>query len=502
MRASEKMSACGPGDKALARLLGLYVSSYGDGEVRVFRVPARMNILGTHIDHRGGYLNYLTIDKELLCVAGRRSDRLVRFCNLEKIYGRGEFNIDSERPGPGVEWHDFIRSARIIPGEWSNYLKASVLYLEKRFEEKKAKGVNLAFYGEIPVGSGMSSSSAIVVGSSVAFCSLNGIEIKREDLALMCGEAEWYVGTRGGSGDHAAMLMGKKNQIAHMRFFPLTAEFLPFPAEYRIVSCNSMIKAKKTLGAKDIFNERIMSYEIGMRIVRKKFPRLAPGIRYLRDINPNNLGSEEVVYGILLSLPVSITRKEVLETIPGEEIDFLFESHSEPAGGYRVRDAFLYGISECERSRICTEFLRGGDIGSFGRLMYISHDGDRVSSHLPDGSSTTWDFTVTDGYIRGLLEDLKSGCAERIERARLYNQPGAYRCSIRELDLIVDISRRVDGVKGAKLTGAGLGGSVLILVEKEKTGDLIEALNEKYYRPMGYPESAFVCKSVEGVEEI
>jgi galactokinase len=55
-----------------------------------------------------------------------------------------------------------------------------------------------------------------------------------------------------------------------------------------------------------------------------------------------------------------------------------------------------------------------------------------------------------------------------------------------------------DGVWGSELAGAGLGGCVLILVDKEKTGDVMRRLNEEFYDRNGLPRSAFVCSPAEG----
>ncbi len=502
MKASKKIELL-RNHKIVRNLLELYIEDFGDTDVHVFRIPARVNILGTHIDHRGGYVNYLSINREFCCIAGKRADRKIKFHDANKqLYAPGEFEIDRELPDSQVEWFDFIRRVKLIPGEYQNYIKAAVLYLQNAFPQKKLCGMNLVGYGEIPVGAGLSSSSAVVVGVMLSACRLNNISIEKGRLAEMCGQAEWYVGTRGGSGDHAAMIFGRENKIAHMQFSPFSVKFLPFPPDYRIISCNSLIEAKKSAGAKDIFNSRITSYEIGFRLVKKNFPSLAPKLTYLRDINPQNLGNESIIYDILLSLPETLSRKEAMQYLPDENLDFLFESHVEPQKGYKIRDVVLYGISECERSRICEKFLRDNDMDSFGKLMFISHDGDRVSQHLPNGQKCQWDFRVSNEYLTGLKEDINSGCSLRKEKAALYNQPGAYRCSTEELDLIVDIAKNIRGVKGAKLTGAGLGGSVLILVEKDQTERVIDILDEKYYKPKGFLPSAFVCKSVNGAEEI
>jgi len=469
-----------------------YLKKFGTGDVSLLKVPARINLLGTHVEHRGGYVNYLTIDKELWCASGKRNDRKIVACNIEEKYALGEFEIDSELPKKNIEWLDFIRKVKLPPGAWLNYIKASVLYLQNKFPEISLKGMNLCFYGEIPVGGGLSSSSAVVVAAMLSACKINNLDIKKENLAEMCGEAEWYVGTRGGGGDHAAMIFGKENQIAHLRFFPFQIEYLPFPAEYSIICCNSLVEAKKSSMAKSAFNERIACYEIGFEMIKKKFPELADKLTYLRDVNTENLGSEEIIYKILLSLPESLTRKEIHEILPEKEdvITTIFETHSEPEQGYKIRDVVMYGIAECARSKKCAYFLKNGDIDKFGQLMFISHDGDRRN------------FSITNEYLETLIQNLGSSELETKEKARIYNQPGAYGCSTPELDFIVDMAKNIPGVKGAKLTGAGLGGCVLILVQKEYAEETLEILNTKYYRARNLPEAAFICKPTNGAEFI
>jgi len=502
MKITEKLKSF-PKDSTEYKTLHAYLKKYQDQEVVFIRVPARINLLGTHIDHRGGYLNYLSIDKEFFCVAGKRKDRKVAFFDVKtELYAEGEFDIDKELPNRPTDWLTYIRQVKIIPGDYSNYIKSAILYLQNHFHQKNLSGMNLAFYGDIPVGAGLSSSSAVVVAVMLSTVLLNNLDIEKGALSEMCGKAEWYVGTRGGCGDHAAMLFGKKNQIAHIRFFPFSIEYLPFPENYRIISCNSLVEAKKSMGAKNIFNERIVNYEIGFRLIKKNFPELAPKLSYLRDINPKNLGSEKLIYEILLSLPETIRRKDIIKELPEENLDFFFESHIEPASGYRLRDAVMFGITECERSRICSKFLKNMDIDTFGKLMFISHDGDRIVNHLPDGKIIKKTYSVDNAHLKELIKYSESSDPSLREESKLFKQPGAYRCSTEELDFIVDTVKPLKGVKGAKLTGAGLGGTVLILVEKDQADNVMDVLSERYYKLKGLKESAFVCVSVDGAGEI
>ena len=99
-----------------------------------------------------------------------------------------------------------------------NYVKGAAIRLQRRFPDQQLPGLRLALHGNIPQGGGQSSSSAIVVGTALALAQLAGLPLDRRALAERCGEAEWYVGTRGGSGDHAAMLLGGREGLIHLCF--------------------------------------------------------------------------------------------------------------------------------------------------------------------------------------------------------------------------------------------------------------------------------------------
>jgi galactokinase len=101
-----------------------------------------------------------------------------------------------------------------------------------------------------------------------------------------------------------------------------------------------------------------------------------------------------------------------------------------------------------------------------------------------------------------MKEGLNSDDPAVCERSRLYRQPGAYRCSREELDFLVDTAKTIPGVLGAKLTGAGLGGCVLILTYRYALDRVMEQLREKYYRKRGLPEDIFICETTDGAEFI
>ena len=56
----------------------------------------------------------------------------------------------------------------------------------------------------------------------------------------------------------------------------------------------------------------------------------------------------------------------------------VFASHSDP-GHYTIRDVVVFGVSECERSRLAADLLDRKDLDGFGEMVLLSHDGDRVN---------------------------------------------------------------------------------------------------------------------------
>ena len=482
------------------KVLNTFSNAYGETEkALIVRAPGRINLLGTHIDHRGGYVNYMAIDREMILIASPREDDKVVLHNVDaERFGPREFHISEKfPPNQKVDWFEYIEQNGIPPGNWANYISAGVLYVQHLFSSVTLKGMNVAVAGDVPIGAGLSSSSTLVVTALEAVLVLNGLKIPHQEKAVRCGEAEWYVGTRGGAGDHAAMLYAKRQAIARLRFFPLQIEDVPFPAGYRVVACNSFVEH----ASQSIFNERIAAYEIGMMLLKKHFPQFASQLQHLRDVHSDNLSvPPSQIYRMIKTLPERISRVEVKRQLPGqaEALGHLFHSHDAPIGGYRVRGVCFFGIAECARSEFGKDMLIRGEMEAFGKLKYISHNGDRVVTHRRDGAIIPSEAHLSDFHLDSLIADLESGDDARIQSAQIPYQPGRYQCSCEELDQLVDLAKQVDGVVGAGLSGGGLGGCILVIVQEQAVDDLLKTVKRGYYDPKGLPLGTVVCSSVEG----
>lgn len=129
--------------------------------------------------------------------------------------------------------------------------------------------------------------------------------------------------------------------------------------------------------------------------------------------------------------------------------------------------------------------------------MNLSHDGDRVARYI-DGEAKNHPWHVSDEFLLSLINDLKSEDLTRVKRAQLERQYGGYACSTPEIDNMVDIANRVPGVSGSQLSGAGLGGCIMVLVKDTSVEDLIAALKSEYYGKRGLEPDITVCSPVEG----
>lgn len=482
---------------ALERFGNLY--GY-DRKVVLVRAPGRINLMGRHIEHRGGTVNVMAISKEAVLVAAPNDDDVVRVSNTDPThYPDVTFSIGDEIAHlPWADWLEYINHEHVqrlvyeSGGSWVNYVKAALLRLQFQFKEQQIRGMDIVFTGNIPVAAGLSSSSAVVVATAEAAIAMNGLDVVPQDFVDLCGEGEWYVGSRGGAGDHAAMKFSRSGEVTHIGFFPFQVKgSTPFPDGYELLIANSHIKAQKMTNAKDTFNQRVASYEIGLLLLRERFPKMAAKLERLRDLHPSRLGIRpSELYNMLLALPEKLTQAEVIELLGrrhGEALQMLFKSHAEP-DHYLIRSVVLYGAAECARAELCREYLARGDMEGLGRLMQISHDGDRVAKYTTgtEGwSCGTYDYSASDAYLKSLIDDLVSEEPERVSRAQLHLQPGRYACSTPEIDEMVDLSLEVPGVLGAQLSGAGLGGCIMVLVRSEAKEQLKQVLTQSFYVPRG-----------------
>ena len=474
-RASDWLAAKNP---KLTPILNHFIAKFGDEKVIIASSPGRINLMGRHIDHHGGGINVMAIDRRLTMVVSPRTDNLVHVTNINPQYPDDEFAITSI----GYDkWLDYLDSESTMQelvatrGKWTNYIKAAI----RRFQlisPNPLCGMNIAVVSDIPAAAGLSSSSAIVVATAEAVVALNSLHVSDCEFIELCGEGEWFVGSRGGCGDHAAMKCGRPGKFVHLGFLPFAVgESASLPDDYAVIIADSTIKARKSEGSKDRFNAQVAAYDLSLLMLRQTYPaaRLTD-LRSLAAVRPYSK-----LYDMLRSLPLAASRKQLEEALPDNlhELARLFSSHEDP-GAYNLRGVILYGLSEMTRSERFMETLKNGGYDTVGKLMKISHNGDRIG-----------DPTISDNFLKRLSND----------EADLAFQCGAYACSIPQIDELCDLLDSTPGVLGSELVGAGLGGCIVALVKKDQAENIINVLNDKYYAKYGVePGHANVYQPSQG----
>jgi N-acetylgalactosamine kinase len=475
--------------RAVRQVVRLFAQHHGrNRKLFLVRAPGRVNLMGRHIDHQGGYAHAVAIDTEVLMAVAPRKDDVISLVNSDPVAFPKREVVIGDWLGPlrtNDNWLSFVNSEGVrvhlmsTAGDWSNYALASALHQQFHHPDQRLFGFDAAVVGNIPMASGLSSSSAMVVAAMEAINAVNNVKVNDSQVVSDCGQAEWFVGSRGGAADHAAIRLGRAGHAARMGFHPFRiSRYVPIPDDARILIAASGEHAVKSAGARDRFNERVACYRLGILLLKKRHPDLADQLDYVRDLAPSQLkvGDEEVK-ALLSELPNRITRAELRKKLGGryaEELERLFTAHSDP-GTYTIRDVVTYGVGECERARIAAGRLEQESLESFGELMRLSHDGDRISNRFSSNGSVS-----------------PNG------NGPLYQLVGAYACSTKRIDQLVKLTQSINGVYGTQLAGAGLGGCVTILADNAGAARVKKTLTKEFYEPLGLKPAIWQVRSVSG----
>src|SRR6185369_9206288 len=201
----------------LTRLVNLFLDHYGDGPASLLRAPARIGLLGEHID----YVSYLPTasltfgsrERDALMLYRKSAEPVVRCVSSSARYEASSFSLNTRVPefagDARAEWLEFLFTNGTPKPHWQNYVEASVTFALGKFADEIKDGFDFALDSNIPAGGGASSSSALVVLSGAAIRNVNEVRWTPTELANDCAMAEWFIGTRGGSMDHITICMAQ-----------------------------------------------------------------------------------------------------------------------------------------------------------------------------------------------------------------------------------------------------------------------------------------------------
>jgi galactokinase len=233
---------------------------------RVYRAPGRVNLIGEHTDYNEGLVMPAAIDASTWVAIAPRHDRkvLVRSENFSETV-----ELDLDQPLAHARRH------------WSDYPFGVAIKLEQAGQ--KLRGANLLLRGEVPIGSGLSSSAAIEIVTGFALLDIAGVPIDRLELAQRCRQAENdFVGMRCGLMDQFTSCFGQAGHALILDCRSLDYQLLPMPENVKLVVCNTMVKHELAASA---YNARRAECEEAVRLLARE----APGVRSLRDVTLDEL---------------------------------------------------------------------------------------------------------------------------------------------------------------------------------------------------------------------
>lgn len=289
-----------------------------EGDIRTYFAPGRVNLIGEHTDYNGGHVFPCALTIGSYVVARKREDRKLRFYsqNFGEL-GVMESSLDELRYQPEANW--------------TNYPKGVIW----AFGEKGMKvtcGFDYLIYGNIPNGSGLSSSASVELATGVLLKDMFGFDVSMVDLALIGQYAEnQFNGVNCGIMDQFAIAMGKEDHAIFLDTANLEYEYAPVKlADAKIViACSNK---KRGLGESE-YNERRSQCEAAVADLRKVID-----INYL-----------------------------------GELDEAQFEHYQSAISDPVCRRRAKHAVYENQRTIKAVQALKDDDIAEFGRLMNASH---------------------------------------------------------------------------------------------------------------------------------
>lgn len=293
---------------------------YGEGgDIRVFFAPGRVNLIGEHTDYNGGHVFPCALSIGTYCVARKRQDRQLNFHSLNfEEAGVVRSSLDDLTPSDGAGWTNYPKGVLWTFGEQGYPIPS---------------GADFLVYGDIPAGSGLSSSASLEVVTALAARELFGFsKLPMVQLALIGQQAEnQYIGMKCGIMDQFASAMGMADHAIFLDTNTLDYEYAPVPLDtQKIIITNSVVKHSLVDSA---YNERRTQCEQALSDLRQVMPL------------------------------------DSLCALTPEAFEKVKDAIKDPVCLKRARHA----VTENARTIQAVAALKARDLATFGRLMNASH---------------------------------------------------------------------------------------------------------------------------------
>lgn len=389
----------------VCRLLSERFAVTPHAEVTLGFVPGRVEVAGKHTDYAGGHTLVCAIDRGFLFVATPNSESRIRIVEDSLEFEALEFPF-TEHVEPAV-------------GHWANYPMTVARRVAENFSgETTLSGVDVAFSSNLPIGSGMSGSSALMMMCFCAIAAVNGLNERKRflenihdgiDLAMYLACAEngqsfrnlsggRGVGTFGGSEDHTAILNCRDGALSLYQYAPTVFKAeVAWPAKWALVLAFSGVRAEKTKEAMVQYNlasrRASLSVTAYNRFCGKK-------LRNIQEIDSDTRGVAADPW--LRELGANIKKYRSLD-LPGRIRQFLLEERKTTPQAihgllWQDLDAFGKAVSESHRAsrrflwNIAPEvdFLHTSalELGAAGASGFGAGFGGSIFAVVPSGRAT------------------------------------------------------------------------------------------------------------------
>ena len=297
-----------------------FVKMYGenDTDIRIYSSPARINIIGEHIDYNGGKVFPASINRYLYIAIRKRKDTKILY-NDVRFPGSFEFDIKQT----------FVYDKA---NDYANYLNGILQQLKEKGFSFDC-GFEILMASNIPAGGGISSSSALECGFAYAVIDTFGFELDRIEIAKLGQMSEHkFMNVKCGIMDQFIIATGKKNHAELLDCNTLEYEYVPLElGDYRFVVMNTN-KVRKLADSK--YNERRGECEQALKILQNKKVKISA----LCELSPVDWG----MYSTFVTDPVLNRRAR-------------------------------HCIAENQRVIDAAQVLKEGDLVRLGQLLNASH---------------------------------------------------------------------------------------------------------------------------------
>lgn len=301
------------------KVLSVFKEKYGDGgDIRLYFAPGRVNLIGEHTDYNGGHVFPCALTIGTYGAARKREDRKIRFYSMNfGDLGVIETSLDELTPDKKAGW--------------TNYPKGVMWAFRGRGYEMDC-GLDVVIYGDIPNGSGLSSSASLEVLTGTMLKDLYGFPVSMVEIAQIGQYSENnFNGCNCGIMDQFASAMGKKDHAIFLDTNTLQYEYAPVKLEdAKIVIINSKVKHSLVDSA---YNDR-----------RNECERALADLKKVTDISA--LGD--------------LTEEE-------------FEAHKDAIQEEVCRKRAKHAVYENQRTIHAEAALKEGNVEQFGKYMNQSH---------------------------------------------------------------------------------------------------------------------------------